>query len=112
GLDIIRAAAVTTDEQGLVKKVICEMGGKNAIIVDSSADLDEAVLGVRQSAFSYAGQKCSACSRVIVLDDAYDVFLKRLIESTRSLIVGDPLDPATDVGPVIDDEAAEKIRQY
>jgi RHH-type proline utilization regulon transcriptional repressor/proline dehydrogenase/delta 1-pyrroline-5-carboxylate dehydrogenase len=88
------------------------MGGKNAIIVDTSADLDEAVLGVRQSAFSYAGQKCSACSRVIVLDDVYDAFLHRLIESTRSLRAGDPVDAATDVGPVIDEEAAAKIRKY
>ena len=112
GLDIIRAAGVTGDKQPFVKRVICEMGGKNAIIVDSSADLDEAVLGVRQSAFSYAGQKCSACSRVIVLDDVHDLFLKRLVESTRSLVVGDPLDPATDVGPVIDEDAAKKILEY
>jgi RHH-type proline utilization regulon transcriptional repressor/proline dehydrogenase/delta 1-pyrroline-5-carboxylate dehydrogenase len=112
GLDIIRAAGVTSDDQRFVKKVVCEMGGKNAIIVDTSADLDEAVLGVRQSAFSYAGQKCSACSRVIVLDDIHEAFLRRLVESTRSLVVGDPLDPATDVGPVIDDEAAKKIREY
>jgi RHH-type proline utilization regulon transcriptional repressor/proline dehydrogenase/delta 1-pyrroline-5-carboxylate dehydrogenase len=112
GLDIIHAAAETSDDQDFVKKVICEMGGKNAIIVDSSADLDEAVLGVRQSAFSYAGQKCSACSRAIVLNDVRDLFLKRLVESTRSLVVGDPMDPATDVGPVIDDAAAEKIGMY
>ncbi len=112
GLDIIRAASVTPDDQPFVKKVVCEMGGKNAIIVDTSADLDEAVLGVRQSAFSYSGQKCSACSRVIVLEDLHDAFLRRLVESTRSLRVGDPLDPATDIGPVIDDEAAAKIRAY
>ncbi len=112
GLDILKAAGVTPDDQPFVKKVVCEMGGKNAIIVDSSADLDEAVLGVRHSAFSYAGQKCSACSRVIVLEDVHDMFLSRLIEATRSLNVGDPLDPATDVGPVIDDEAAQKIRTY
>jgi RHH-type proline utilization regulon transcriptional repressor/proline dehydrogenase/delta 1-pyrroline-5-carboxylate dehydrogenase len=112
GLDIIQAAGITPDSQPFVKKVVCEMGGKNAIIVDSSADLDEAVLGVRQSAFSYAGQKCSACSRAIVLDDVHDLFLQRLVESTRALIVGDPCDPATDVGPVIDDEAATKIRGY
>jgi len=88
------------------------MGGKNAIIVDASADLDEAVLGVRQSAFGYGGQKCSACSRAVVLDAVYDQFLKRLIESTRSLVIGDPIDPATDLGPVIDPSAAAKIREY
>jgi len=112
GLDIIKAAGVTPDEQPFVKKVVCEMGGKNAIIVDASADLDEAVVGVRNSAFGFQGQKCSACSRAIVLDSAHDLFLERLVESTRSLVIGDPLDPGTDVGPVIDEEAAEKIRSY
>ena len=78
GLDILRAAGQTPPGQGFVKKVVCEMGGKNAIIVDDSADLDEAVLGVRQSAFGYSGQKCSACSRAIVASGVYDVFLRRL----------------------------------
>jgi len=112
GLDIIKAAGVTTDDQENVKKVICEMGGKNAIIIDASADLDEAVLGVRQSAFGFQGQKCSACSRAIVLESAHDQFLHRLVESTRALVVGDPMESGTDVGPVIDQEAANKIRQY
>src|SRR5262249_32413387 len=66
----------------------------------------------RQSAFSYAGQKCSACSRAIVLEDNYDVFLSRLVESTRALSVGDPLLPGTDLGPLIDAEAAERVRRY
>jgi RHH-type proline utilization regulon transcriptional repressor/proline dehydrogenase/delta 1-pyrroline-5-carboxylate dehydrogenase len=88
------------------------MGGKNAIIVDASADLDEAELGVRSSAFGYAGQKCSACSRAIVVESAHDVFLRRLVESTESLVIGDPMQPGTDVGPVIDAEAAAKIRSY
>ena len=78
------------------------MGGKNAIIVDDDADLDEAVLGVVESAFGYQGQKCSACSRAIVLDAVYDTFLERLVEATRSLKVGPAEDPATSVGPVID----------
>jgi len=112
GLDILRSAGNTPEGQSFVKKVVCEMGGKNAIIVDASADLDEAVLGVRQSAFGYGGQKCSACSRAVVLDAVYDQFLKRLIESTRSLVIGDPIDPATDLGPVIDPSAAAKIREY
>jgi len=112
GLDIVEAAGRTPDDQGLLKRVICEMGGKNAIIVDETADLDEAVLGVRQSAFGYAGQKCSACSRAIVLAGMHDVFLKRLVESTRSLVIGDPAAAGTDVGPVIDEAAAAKIRQY
>jgi RHH-type proline utilization regulon transcriptional repressor/proline dehydrogenase/delta 1-pyrroline-5-carboxylate dehydrogenase len=112
GLDILEAAGRTPEGQHFVKKVVCEMGGKNAIIIDESADLDEAVLGVRQSAFGFQGQKCSACSRVIVLDGAHDVFLRRLVEATRALVVGDPREPGTDVGPVIDEEAAKKIRQY
>ncbi len=95
-----------------LKRVICEMGGKNAIIVDASADLDEAVLGVRDSAFGFSGQKCSACSRVIVVDACYDLFLMRLIESTKDLVVGDPAKPGTDLGPVIDDDAARKVRGY
>ena len=111
-MGIIRAAAETPDAQGFVKRVICEMGGKNAIIVDGSADLDEVVLGVRQSAFGYAGQKCSACSRAIVLGENHDVFVRRLVEATRALVVGDPLLPGTDLGPVIDGEAAEKVRRY
>ncbi len=112
GLDIIAAAGITPDDQPHVKKVICEMGGKNAIIVDASADLDEAVLGVRDSAFGYAGQKCSACSRAVVVDTAYEGFVERLVESTRGLSLGDPADPGTDVGPVIDEEAAAKIRRH
>ena len=112
GLGIIRAAGETPDGQPFVKKVVCEMGGKNAIIVDDSADLDEAVLGTRQSAFGYCGQKCSACSRVIVLDGVHDHFLERLVESTRTLVIGDPADPGTDFGPVIDESAAAKIREY
>jgi len=112
GLDILRAATESSATQGFVKKVVCEMGGKNAIVVDESADLDEAVLAVRQSAFSYSGQKCSACSRVIVVEAVYDVFLQRLCASTRSLIVGDPHDPGTDIGPVINADAADKIRKY
>jgi RHH-type proline utilization regulon transcriptional repressor/proline dehydrogenase/delta 1-pyrroline-5-carboxylate dehydrogenase len=112
GLDIVKACGVTAPEQESVKKVVCEMGGKNAIIVDESADLDEAVLGVRQSAFGFSGQKCSACSRVIVVGTAHDPFLHRLIEATRTLSVGDPVNASTDVGPVIDEDAATKIAHY
>ena len=112
GLGIIESAAVTPAGQPYVKKVIAEMGGKNAIIVDASADLDEAVLGVRQSAFGYCGQKCSACSRVVVVDSAYEQFLKRLVESTETLVIGDPMEPSTDFGPIIDPSAAAGIREY
>ncbi len=112
GRMIIQAAATHPPKGRLAKHVVCETGGKNAIIVDASADLDEAVVGVRDSAFGFAGQKCSACSRVIVVESIHDAFLERLVEATRSLVVGDPIDPSTDVGPVIDQEAADRIRGY
>ncbi len=108
-----RAAQVSaTGPMKHVKHVIAEMGGKNAIIVDDDADLDEAVAGVVKSAFGYQGQKCSACSRAIVLDSVYDLFLERLIEATRSLKIGPAEDPATSVSAVIDAESFDRIRGY
>ena len=112
GLDILKAAGETPEEQPFVKKVVCEMGGKNAVIVDASADVDEAVVAMRQSAFGFQGQKCSACSRVIVVESAYEAFVHRIVEATRALTIGDPADPATDIGPVIDAESAAKIGRY
>jgi len=118
GLDIVRAAGMTSERQENVKKVVCEMGGKNAIIVDVSADWDEAVLGVRHSAFGFQGQKCSACSRCIVVDPdgpggpAITRFTHRLVEAARSLVIGDPTKPGTDVGPVIDAESEARIRRF
>jgi len=108
-----KAAAVSaTARLKQVKHVIAEMGGKNAIIVDDDADLDEAVLGVMKSAFGYAGQKCSACSRAIVLAPVYDAFVERLVAATQSLKVGPAEDPATSVPAVIDHEAQERILRY
>ncbi len=117
GLDIIRAAGLTPDDQPFVKKVVCEMGGKNAVIIDESADLDEAVLGVRHSAFGFQGQKCSACSRVIVVDGSSDGwtsnhFVERLVEATKALVIDDPAKPGTDIGPVIDADSKKKILHY
>ena len=109
GLAINAQAAEAHAAQRGVKHVIAEMGGKNAIIIDSDADLDEAVVGVIQSAFGYSGQKCSACSRAIVVDSAYDEFLQRLIEATAALKVGPSEDPSSDLGPVIDAEAYQRI---
>ena len=111
GLDIIAAAGVTPEDQAHVKKVVCEMGGKNAVIVDDSADLDEAVKAIRSSAFGYQGQKCSACSRAIVLEGTYDQFVERIVESTKALTIGDPRRPTTDVGPVIDEAAKAGIER-
>ncbi|HWE36922.1 MAG TPA: L-glutamate gamma-semialdehyde dehydrogenase [Isosphaeraceae bacterium] len=112
GLEIHRKAAETPKGQDHVKRVIAEMGGKNAIIIDDDADLDEAVVGVLHSAFGYSGQKCSACSRVIVLDGVYAAFLDRLVEAARALSIGPAEDPDTVVGPVIDAEARERISKY
>ena len=112
GLEINRKASVTHPEQMGIKKVVAEMGGKNAIIVDDDADLDAAVTGVVQSAFGYQGQKCSACSRAIVLEETYDRFRERTVEAAKSLKVGDPADPATQVGAVIDEQARKKILSF
>lgn len=112
GLRIIDRAGRTYENQQLVKKVIAEMGGKNAIIIDDDADLDEAVPQVIDSAFAYQGQKCSACSRVIVLDTIYDRFLERLIEAARSVRIGPAENPANFMGPVINQSAQKTILQY
>jgi RHH-type proline utilization regulon transcriptional repressor/proline dehydrogenase/delta 1-pyrroline-5-carboxylate dehydrogenase len=109
GLEILERAAQPQPGQRAVKRVVAEMGGKNAIIVDADADLDEAVRGVVGSAFGYAGQKCSACSRAIVLAPVHDAFLARLIEAARSLPIGAAADPATIVGPLIDAEARARV---
>ena len=112
GLQILQAAQVRKPGQHHVKHVVCEMGGKNAVVVDADADLDEAVQGVVHSAFGFQGQKCSACSRVIVHQSCYDEFKERLVEATRSIVVGPATEPGTKVGPVIDGEAQEKIESY
>ncbi|GBD35848.1 1-pyrroline-5-carboxylate dehydrogenase 1 [bacterium HR36] len=110
GLAINQLAAQTPPGQHHVKRVIAEMGGKNAIIIDEDADLDEAIDGVIYSAFGYQGQKCSACSRVIILQNIYDRFLERLIEATKSLRIAPAEDPGCEVGPVISAEAQERIQ--
>jgi RHH-type proline utilization regulon transcriptional repressor/proline dehydrogenase/delta 1-pyrroline-5-carboxylate dehydrogenase len=112
GLLLNRQAVEQTPAQDHVKRVLAEMGGKNAIIIDDDADLDEAVHGVAASAFGYQGQKCSACSRVIVLEKLHDAFLQRLIEATRSLKIAPAEDPGCSVGPVIDAEARRRIFDY
>jgi RHH-type proline utilization regulon transcriptional repressor/proline dehydrogenase/delta 1-pyrroline-5-carboxylate dehydrogenase len=112
GCQIFREAATLQPGQKHLKRVVAEMGGKNAIIIDESADLDQAVQGVVQSAFGYSGQKCSACSRAIVLEPIYETFLARLIEATRSLNLGEAENPGTRVGPVIDSAAQQRIREY
>ena len=112
GLGLWADAATVHPGQTLVRRVITEMGGKNAIIVDDTADLDEAIAGVVASFTGYAGQKCSACSRAIVLDSVYDQFLTRLRDAVMSLTLGDPCDPGTQIGPVIDDRAKRRIEEF
>ena len=109
GLRINDVAAITRPGQRHVKRVIAEMGGKNAMVIDSDADPDQAVPATVTSAFGYAGQKCSAASRVIVVDRVYDAFVRRLSLATSELMLGHPSDMATQVGPVIDADAFERL---
>jgi RHH-type transcriptional regulator, proline utilization regulon repressor / proline dehydrogenase / delta 1-pyrroline-5-carboxylate dehydrogenase len=112
GLDIVRAAAETPEGQGHVKRVVAEMGGKNAVIIDSDADLDDAVPAIVRSAFVYAGQKCSAASRLLAHEKIADALIERLAGAVKVLIVGQADDFATDVPPVIEREAQERVRRY
>jgi RHH-type proline utilization regulon transcriptional repressor/proline dehydrogenase/delta 1-pyrroline-5-carboxylate dehydrogenase len=109
GLRIYETAGQTRPGQVNLKKVVCEMGGKNSLIVDSDADLDEAVVGCIYSAFGYQGQKCSALSRLIVLADNYDKTLERLLSAAASIRVGPAEEPGNIIGPVISREAQERI---
>ncbi|MCK6597171.1 MAG: L-glutamate gamma-semialdehyde dehydrogenase, partial [Bdellovibrionaceae bacterium] len=110
GLHILKQAAHVHQGQHHVKKCIIEMGGKNAVIIDSDSDLDEAVDGVLYSAFGFAGQKCSAASRVIVIEEVYDKFSERLVEAARSITIGSAIKPNHYFGPVVDKEAYERIQ--
>ncbi|MFH1116924.1 MAG: L-glutamate gamma-semialdehyde dehydrogenase [Pseudomonadota bacterium] len=112
GLRIVELAGKTVPGQRSIKRVIAELGGKNAIIVDETADLDEAVKGVLESALGFQGQKCSACSRVIVVGGVYDVFTRRLKEAMESIAIGPAEDPGSYMGPVADKDAVDKIRGY
>ena len=91
------------------KPIITEMGGKNPAIIMANADLGKAAAGVMRAAFGYGGQKCSACSRAIVLASRYDAFLERLVEATRSLTIAPAEEPGCGVGPVIDAESKNRI---
>jgi 1-pyrroline-5-carboxylate dehydrogenase len=112
GLHVNELAARTQPGQRWIKRVIAEMGGKDAILVDSEADLDAAAQGVVASAYGFQGQKCSACSRAIVDRKVYGEFLEKLKERTEKLRLGAPQDPATEVGPVISERALTKSLEY
>jgi RHH-type proline utilization regulon transcriptional repressor/proline dehydrogenase/delta 1-pyrroline-5-carboxylate dehydrogenase len=112
GLRIWESAGITRPGQRELKRVVCEMGGKNAVIVDSDADLDEAIVDSVYSAFGYQGQKCSALSRLIVLEENYGRVMDRLLSAAASLRMGNPEDPGITVGPVIDEKAYTRIKEY
>ncbi|HLI84920.1 MAG TPA: L-glutamate gamma-semialdehyde dehydrogenase [Bryobacteraceae bacterium] len=112
GLRINELAAQTQPGQVWIKRVIAEMGGKNAIIVDANCDLDKAVEGVLVSAFGYQGQKCSACSRALVDEKVYEPFVAKLAEKVRAIRVGPADDPGNYMGPVISEGARKSILEY
>ena len=112
GLGIVETAARSQPGQAHVKRVVAEMGGKNPLIVDADADLDEAVPAIVASAFGYSGQKCSALSRLVVLDAVYEELMDRLIGATAVLRIGHPSSEGVDIGPLIDPEAHQRVHRY
>lgn len=113
GLNINQQAATPRDGQIWIKRAVLEMGGKDSIVVDSDADLEKAAAGVVGSAFGFQGQKCSACSRAIIVKDVYDEMVRRIVDGTKTLTQGAPY-TSQDVfmGPVINESACEKILDY
>jgi RHH-type proline utilization regulon transcriptional repressor/proline dehydrogenase/delta 1-pyrroline-5-carboxylate dehydrogenase len=110
GLAINQQAAMPSSRgQSHVKRVVAEMGGKNPLIIDADADPDQAVPAAAASAFGFAGQKCSAASRLIVLDAVYDEMVERLVGCSRELVVGHPRHPEVQVGPLIDEDAHKRV---
>jgi 1-pyrroline-5-carboxylate dehydrogenase len=105
GWDLVSTPSPT----GLPRPVLAEMGGQNPAIVAASADLDAAAEGIVRSAFGLSGQKCSACRRVVVVDSVADALIDRIVARTEALVVGDPIDTATNLGPVIDDAIADRV---
>lgn len=112
GLRIYERAAKVHPGQKWLKRTILEMGGKDSIIVDETADIDSAAEGITAAAFGFQGQKCSACSRAIIVDEVYDEIVEKVVERTRKLSIGDPADHATFMGAVIDSKAQKKISEY
>ncbi|HKS81954.1 MAG TPA: L-glutamate gamma-semialdehyde dehydrogenase [Candidatus Acidoferrales bacterium] len=112
GLRISEQASKAPAGQKWIKRTVLEMGGKDAIVVDDEADLDSAVEGVALSAFGYQGQKCSACSRAIVVEKVYDKFLEKLAERVKKIAVGPVEDPKNFMGPVINKSAMNSILDY
>jgi 1-pyrroline-5-carboxylate dehydrogenase len=113
GLGIVEKAAKAQPGQIWIKRVVAEMGGKDAIVVDSETDLDEAAAGVVRSAYGFQGQKCSACSRAIVVESVYDEFLEKLVELTPTIVQeGSVEESDVNFGPVINGQAQQQIMDY
>jgi 1-pyrroline-5-carboxylate dehydrogenase len=112
GLRINERAARQIENQRWVKRVIAEMGGKDAMVIDDSADLDSAAADIVKSAYGYSGQKCSAASRAILHEDVYDEVLEKVLERARALKIGTPEAPDVNVGPVISEPQFEKVTSY
>lgn len=112
GTRIYERAAVVNEGQIWLKRVIAEMGGKDTIVVDNDADLELAAQSIVKSAFGFSGQKCSACSRAIILEDVYDQVVERVGELAKGLKYGDPADQSNFAGPVIDQNSYNKIMEY
>jgi 1-pyrroline-5-carboxylate dehydrogenase len=112
GLRVMSRAAVRQQGQNWLKRTILEMGGKDATVVDETADLEAAADGIVAGAFGFQGQKCSACSRAIIVESVYDRVLQRVVEKTRELRLGNPVQPETNVAAVIDQRAFDQISDY
>ncbi|CAH0346612.1 L-glutamate gamma-semialdehyde dehydrogenase [Bacillus sp. CECT 9360] len=112
GTRIFERASKVNEGQIWLKRVIAEMGGKDTMVVDKEADLELAAQSIVKSAFGFSGQKCSACSRAVIVEDVYDQVLNRAVELTKELSIGNPEDPSNFMGPVIDQNAFKKIMEY
>lgn len=112
GLGINELAAKTQPGQIWIKRVVAEMGGKDSIVVDEDSDLEQAINDVTNSAFGYSGQKCSACSRAIVVESVYDQFVEKIKEQVEQIKIGQPDDPKNYMGPVINENAKKSIMNY
>ncbi|MBS2967559.1 L-glutamate gamma-semialdehyde dehydrogenase [Metabacillus sp. KIGAM252] len=112
GLRIYERASKLSEGQIWLKRVIAEMGGKDTIVVDKEADLELAAQSIVKSSFGFSGQKCSACSRAVIVEDVYDQVVDRVVELTKELTVGDTTDGSIFMGPVIDQAAFDKIMEY
>ena len=112
GLRIFERSSKLSPGQIWMKRLIAEMGGKDTIVVDKEADLELAAQSIVAGAFGFSGQKCSACSRAVVVEDVYEQVVNRVVELTNQLTAGDPVEQGNFMGPVIDNNAYKKILEY